>query len=476
MSESSWQKIAPNYYEQWLKDLKTLVKIPSVKSTQTSDKSHPYGVAVKQSLDQMLSFAARDGLRFGCVADRVGYIEYGPVAASETVGILVHVDVVPVGDGWTSSPFEPEQQGHFLTGRGVDDMKASTMLSYYAIKLIADQQLAVKNKIRLIIGTDEENDWSDMPYYFQTEGVPDIGFSPDGEFIVENAEAGIANFMVSFSDTTQGQDNLTLLKFDAGVADNVVPGLAVATITGIDETIVTEKLDYFLKQNADVGLKATVQTLSNGLEIKMIGKQAHGSTPDVGLNAGTYLANFLTQLDFTGEAASFLQILGHTAHLDYFGKKMGLAFNQAEMGPLVVNYGLQKFVSGEDGYFSINIRYPIGITEKQMLAIIQRSVKTLHSSVTVKKDELLPHLTPKNDAVIETLLASYETVMGQPTVLHYSTGASYGRLIKRGAAFGTRFAWQTTTAHQANEKYDLENYPKAMAILVESIYRLGNIE
>ncbi|OQJ78261.1 hypothetical protein BMS81_10575 [Leuconostoc pseudomesenteroides] len=32
------------------------------------------------------------------------------------------------------------------------------MLSYYAIKLIADQQLAVKNKIRLIIGTDEEND------------------------------------------------------------------------------------------------------------------------------------------------------------------------------------------------------------------------------------------------------------------------------------------------------------------------------
>ncbi|XP_037929377.1 putative dipeptidase SSP1012 [Teleopsis dalmanni] len=208
----------------------------------------------------------------------------------------------------------------------------------------------------------------------------------------------------------------------------------------------------------------------------MIGKQAHGSTPDVGLNAGTYLANFLTQLVFTGEAAAFLQILGHTAHLDYFGKKMGLAFNQAEMGPLVVNYGLQKFVSGEDGYFSINIRYPIGITEKQMLAIIQRSVKTLHSSVTVKKDELLPHLTPKNDAVIETLLASYETVMGQPTVLHYSTGASYGRLIKRGAAFGTRFAWQTTTAHQANEKYDLENYPKAMAILVESIYRLGNIE
>ncbi|MGO3623792.1 MAG: hypothetical protein ACTJFB_00145 [Leuconostoc falkenbergense] len=42
MSESSWQKMVPNYYEQWLKDLKTLVKIPSVKSTQTSDKTHPY--------------------------------------------------------------------------------------------------------------------------------------------------------------------------------------------------------------------------------------------------------------------------------------------------------------------------------------------------------------------------------------------------------------------------------------------------
>ena len=232
--------------------------------------------------------------------------------------------------------------------------------------------MPLKNKIRLIIGTDEENDWSDMPYYFQTEGVPDIGFSLMVSLLLKMLKQATILWW-HFLDTTQGQDNATLLKFDAGVAGNVVPGLA-ATITGIDEPIVTKKIDYFLKQNADVGLKATVKTLSNGLEIKMIGKQAHGSTPDVGLNAGTYLANFLTQFDFTGEAAAFLQILGCTAHLDYFGKKMGLAFNQAEMGPLVVNYGLQKFATGGDGYFSINIIYPIGITRKQMLASLFNKV------------------------------------------------------------------------------------------------------
>ena len=474
MNESSWQKMVPKYYDQWLQDLKTLVKIPSVKSIQTNDARHPYGVAVKQALEQMLTFAERDGLRFGCVADRVGYIEYGPELATEAVGILVHVDVVPAGDGWSSAPFEPIQQEHFLIGRGVDDMKASTMLSYYAIKLIADQQLAVKNKIRLIIGTDEENDWSDLPYYFQKEGIPEIGFSPDGEFIVENAEAGIANFMVSFSDCKQGR--VQLLNFDSGIAGNVVPGLAVAKISGIADYFVTEKLEYFLEKNANVDITAVVQTVSDGLEIRMTGKQAHGSTPEVGVNAGTYLANFLTQFDFSGEAAAFLQFLGCVAHLDYFGEQVGLSFNQVDMGPLVVSYGLQKFVSGGDGYLSINIRYPTGITEKKMATIIKQRVKALHASVLVQKDELLPHLTPKNDIVIETLLESYATVMGQPTVLHYSMGASYGRLIKRGAAFGTRFSWQATTAHQANERYDLENYPKAMAILVESIYRLGNIK
>lgn len=36
-----------------------------------------------------------------------------------------HVDVVPPGDGWTSSPFLPERRGDLLFGRGAVDMKGA---------------------------------------------------------------------------------------------------------------------------------------------------------------------------------------------------------------------------------------------------------------------------------------------------------------------------------------------------------------
>lgn len=474
MKKDYWQELSQKHYNQWVADLMTLIRIPSIRSENTANFDAPYGTAVKQALEQMLLFAKRDGFVYGCVANRVGYIEYAPQNAEKTVGILVHVDVVPPGEGWQSNPFEPTIKGDYMIGRGVDDMKASTMLSYYALRLIAEKHLVVKNKIRLVIGTDEENDWSDMPYYFEQEGVPELGFSPDGEFVVENAEAGIANVMVTFSASNMG--SIRLLTFDAGVAGNVVPGSAIAMVSGIDSSEIKMKLKSFLSQTQQKDILATITDFNNKIEIKLIGKQAHGSTPEVGKNAGTYLANFLTQFNFTGQAKEYLSILGHVAHLDNFGKKMGLAYDNKNMGPLVVNYGIQHFQDANSGYFSINVRYPLGISKDDITTIISHRVASLTADIVTGNDDLKPHLTPENDPVITTLLSVYKDIIGKPTKLHYSTGASFGRLIQRGAAFGSRFEWQKTTAHQINEAYDLNNYPTAIAILAESMYRLGNVK
>ncbi|MBZ6008302.1 Sapep family Mn(2+)-dependent dipeptidase [Leuconostoc gelidum subsp. aenigmaticum] len=474
MRKEYWQEVSQKHYNQWASDLMSLIRIPSIKTEDTASIDEPYGAAVKQALQQMLLFAKRDGLVYGCVANRVGYIEYGPQNADKTVGILTHVDVVPTGEGWESNPFEPIIKGNDMIGRGVDDMKASTMLSYYALILIAEKGLIVKNKIRLIIGTDEENDWSDMPYYFDKEGVPELGFSPDGEFIVENAEAGIANVMVTFA--ASNASDVRLLTFDAGIAGNVVPGVATALVSGIDVVELKMALHSFLSETQQKYISANITDFNDKVEIKLIGRQAHGSTPEVGKNAGTYLANFLTIFNFSGQAKNYLTILGHVAHLDSFGEKMGLAYDNKDMGPLVVNYGLQHFEDADSGYFSINIRYPFGITQGDITAIISNRVAALNANIITDNDDLQPHLTPENDAVITTLLSVYQDIMGKPTRLHYSTGASFGRLIQRGAAFGSRFEWQKTTAHQINESYDLNNYPTAIAILAESMYRLGNVK
>jgi succinyl-diaminopimelate desuccinylase len=49
------------------------------------------------------------------------------------LGILVHVDVVPEGDGWTSDPFAAEIRDGKILARGALDDKGPTMAAYYAI-------------------------------------------------------------------------------------------------------------------------------------------------------------------------------------------------------------------------------------------------------------------------------------------------------------------------------------------------------
>jgi succinyl-diaminopimelate desuccinylase len=51
-------------------------------------------------------------------------------------------------------------------------------------------------------------------------------------------------------------------------------------------------------------------------------------------------------------------------------------------------------------------------------------------------------------------------------------GGTYGRLMKRGVAFGAMFPDSIDTMHQANEFMAVEDLTRAMAIYAESIYEL----
>ncbi|TDH74813.1 dipeptidase PepV, partial [Acinetobacter baumannii] len=45
--------------------------------------------------------------------------------------------------------------------------------------------------VRIIIGTDEESDWRCVEHYFKHEEMPTLGFAPDADFPIINAEKGI---------------------------------------------------------------------------------------------------------------------------------------------------------------------------------------------------------------------------------------------------------------------------------------------
>ena len=150
------------YHDAWLSDLTELLKIPSVRNDAQATTDAPYGPGPKAALDFMMAIAKRDGFqKVGTVGNRAGYIYIGPEDDEQPIGVIVHVDVVPVNDidQWQTDPFTPViKDDNHIYARGADDMKAAVMLTYYAIKAIKDAQLPLKHQIRFIIGTDEESE------------------------------------------------------------------------------------------------------------------------------------------------------------------------------------------------------------------------------------------------------------------------------------------------------------------------------
>ena len=58
----------------------------------------PYGEGPKKALDYALQLGKDLGLRVKNVDNKAGWVEIGE--GEEMVGILGHLDVVPVGEGW----------------------------------------------------------------------------------------------------------------------------------------------------------------------------------------------------------------------------------------------------------------------------------------------------------------------------------------------------------------------------------------
>jgi acetylornithine deacetylase/succinyl-diaminopimelate desuccinylase-like protein len=105
-------------------------------------------------LDRAKGFGMRVGLTS---QEGAGWAEIGQ--GRQTLGILVHVDVVDVGDidKWNTGPFELTEIDGTLYGRGVVDDKGPAIISLYCLKALLDLKVRLKQKIRLIIGTCEES-------------------------------------------------------------------------------------------------------------------------------------------------------------------------------------------------------------------------------------------------------------------------------------------------------------------------------
>ena len=462
-----WQKEVEARKDDLLQDLIDLLKVKSEREDDKATADAPFGPGPRDALLHMLAYGERDGFTVKNVDNYAGHIEFGE--GDETLGIFGHMDVVPAGDGWDTNPYEPVVKDNKIYARGSSDDKGPSMAAYYGMKIIKELGLPLSKKIRFVVGSDEESGWADMDYYFEHEEKPDFGFSPDAEFPIINGEKGNVSVEVYFATGNEG--SVVLDSFTSGLRPNMVPGAAKATVTTTDAQAMVDAFDAYLVANPVTGT-ATVdgQTVS----FNVVGKAAHGASPQSGVNAATYLAVFLNEYAFAGGAKNYLEAIATYIHTDVYGEKLKAAYEDEKMGKLTMNAGLFDYdASKEKAFINLNFRYPQGTTLEAILASLTETLGSLGATFETAPHHMEPHYVPLEDPLVSTLLSVYEDHTGEKGFEQIIGGGTYGRLLKRGVAYGAMFPGYTDTMHQANEFMSLDDLFRAAVIYADAIYRLA---
>jgi succinyl-diaminopimelate desuccinylase len=427
-----------SFKQQFLIDLQTLMSYPSVLSHP--EEGIPYGKAIGQALEWFLQLGRSYGFTSVNVNQQAGYIEFGE---GEEIGILGHLDVVPVGDGWTYGAFNPTIVDGKLIGRGINDDKGPTMAAFYAMRVIKEMNVPLKKKIRLILGTDEESGMRCIKHYLTKYAPPVMAFAPDATFPLIYAEKGIHSSQISGPEDQ-------IISFTAGERLNMVPDIAKAVLTVDVKEAFTK---YLLVNKLDGRIEGDTYIL--------LGKAAHAMQPEEGINAAVELGKFLVQHIQT----PFTQAL---STIDTAGRAFGIDYRDDEMGPITFNVGVVRV---EQGTFTIKVNaripkdYPYMNKYQMALSQFGTYLELSHSPV---------HYVPQDSTLVQTLLHAYQSVTGdlesEPTTIG---GGTYARMLPNAVAFGALLPGREDVAHRVNEYMYVEDLYTAVDIYTKALLDLA---
>jgi len=451
------------YQEDIIRELQKLIQIPSVRDVPSEGK--PFGEEPYKALEAVLDLGRRLGFRTKNVDGYAGHVEFGE--GDEMVGVLVHLDVVPAGEGWTYPPFGGVLEEGAIYGRGASDNKGPAIVALYGLKALQDLGIRLNKRIRIIFGTNEESGMTDMDDYFSKEPVPDLGFSPDAGYPITNREKGLLR--ISFTKDTAGEQGSAIRSIHGGSVVNMVPDTCEALV---DQGSLSEQDLKAMKELAE-GIPDCRIELSSSQEdivLKVMGKSAHGAGPEHGVNAISCLLHVLAKGAGDFPLGDFLTFLSQKIGLETRGESMGIACMDEPSGQLTLNLGILRG-DGEKWEASIDIRYPVTCSADTIVDTIRKQAEAFGISVRVDH-HMAPLYVPEDHPLIVKLSKAYEMVMGKKAELQSMGGGTYARTLRNnGVAFGASF--RDTRAHQPDEFVLVEDLMLHGQIFTQALYELA---
>jgi succinyl-diaminopimelate desuccinylase len=451
IKKTMFQKITENHYEKAIEEIAELVSIDSTYDEASIDEQNPFGKRVSEALLKMENIAKNDGFIVNNYSNKVIEILYGN--EPNNVTILAHLDVVPVSGTWTSDPFKLRRTKTHLYARGVADDKGPLIAAYEAIKALRENDMIKGYQVRLLVGGNEESGSLGMKYYFETlkKPQPTYGFSPDANWPLIFAEKGIFNYEI------KGEISIPhIYEISGGVATNAV----------IERCLVVSddpKLEEFIKKNSNNYL---VDRKGDKLYFTIIGKSAHGSTPEIGLNAGMIALKSVAKYS---KNDNLLKLVSGYLPLD--GSGLDAANISEEMGHNTLNVGIISF-KGKELIIKANFRY---VETADLDEIKQKIMQNTPFSIKFGEVSQILHY-PLDSALVTNLMKSYQEETGdyksKPLAIG---GGTYAKEADNIVAFGMEGEMNESRMHDADENIRLDNLKNAIAIYANAIDKLGKL-
>ena len=448
-------------------DLREIVGVESVKGP--AQPGAPFGPAISTALELMLAKGAAMGLIPKNLDGYAGHLEFG--SGAEIIGVLVHLDVVPAGEGWEHPPFGGAIENGRLYSRGAVDDKGPAIACLHALAAMREAGLQPKKRIRLILGGDEESGWDCMKHYLAHEECPAFGFSPDAEFPLIMAEKGHVNIELSRGWTDESAAQARIVSIKGGTRSNTVPESCRAVVAAPSER--SQEIQALLSAFGSDSL--TLDTDGDKLIIDVQGLAAHASQPEQGINAIGRLCLALRALQpvLSKEQGDVLEVLGGRIGLTHDGAGLDIACCDGVSGALTLNLGLIDW-SGEGVRAVLDVRYPVTADSGWLVGRAAMAVQGSGLVATVKS--LIPPLhVPVEHPLVIKLMKVFAEKTGSTAPPIAIGGRTYACAIGTGVAYGPIFPGCPEVAHQHDEYIGLDElvlcariYAAAMAALTEA--------
>lgn len=441
--------------DEMLGVLGELISIPSVMGEPV--EGAPFGEEPKRALLKMQETCEKFGFTTHNIENAVLCADYLPNGDPAELGILAHLDVVPVeAQNWTTNPFIMTEKNGVLFGRGTIDDKGPAVAALYALRCVKELGIPLTKGVRLIFGTNEENGSEDLEIYKKHVKFPPKVFTPDGSFPIINIEKGMMR-----SRFAGKVENGQVIEFHGGKIPNAVPDRAEVILRGVS------------LENANAAIstgrtraKFEAEQLSDAVKIVAKGRSAHASTPETGINAVTALISLVNRL-CNEPVLQGLERIFPFGETD--GKSLGLKSSD-KSGALTCVFSILDISDGEING-TVDVRFPTC----QNLASVESREREAFASAGLEFGGFMgdePHVVSESDDFVQALLRVYERVEGEKGYCVAIGGGTYVHDIEGGVAFGAERGDTDYHMHGDDEFITIDELLKDTVLFANAILEI----